>query len=96
MTGKTTRKVDEAVQILFTEGIIYVPLGQRLKEFEQYQRGKVPETIICDGDAFEYGSPPQRDLFERILRRLETEHVRADFSVDKQRQIVKLVPKQKM
>ncbi|MBB1150266.1 hypothetical protein H4K35_09010 [Myroides sp. NP-2] len=72
-SGRTTRIVDEAIQQLFTKGSIYVPTKTHLEENLKDTRSvKKNMNYIVDPD-WDKGYA-QRDLFSRILKRLELEH----------------------
>lgn len=71
MIGKTTRTVDHAIQMLFTEGTIHVPTKSEIKD-ENYQRGRNKNQMIIDPDwEADYA---QKDLLNRIVKRLRFEH----------------------
>ena len=72
MIGKTTRTVDHAVQILFTEGKIHVPNKNQIKD-EKYSRGKIKNQIIIDPD-WDSNYAVQETLFRKIKHRLIYEH----------------------
>lgn len=71
-SGKTTRKVDEAVQKLFVQRLIVIPFYSNLKD-KQYYRGRDINTFIIDED-WESHSNVQKYLLQKILERLQLEH----------------------
>ena len=83
-SGKTTRTVDGAIQELFTRGWIRIPLRP--------SEGFNPDEVIEDPSAIELPmsySIIQRDLFQRVIRRLESEHY-GQYEVNKSAGRIKL------
>lgn len=69
-TGKTTRIIDKAIQTLFTKGEILVPFTSSFNTLKGFKRG----TLILDPIEGDLDSENQRNLFARIMDRLEREH----------------------
>lgn len=67
-TGKTTRKVDEAIQTLFKENYIILPKGECINEMYVWE---YPSIIDEDAGI----SPLAQDEMSRLVyKRLESEH----------------------
>jgi len=79
-SGKTTRRIDDAIQVLFTHGEIIIPSKEEQIDYEY--RGEA-EKIITDPDSHFYNYRTYKDeifneinmdLLRRIRRRLNIEH----------------------
>lgn len=85
-TGRTTRVIDVAIQKLFENGCIVIPSRDNLTEGRNlYVKGKsekIIQDLVIDPD-YNEGSSVQIVLFEKILRRLEVEHDRRLFTIDR-------------
>lgn len=68
-TGKTTRLIDEAIQILFEYGEVTIPVDS---ESESFQNRTPVETMVWGAEDFNETS--QVELFEKLLTRLTHEH----------------------
>jgi hypothetical protein len=71
MTGKTTRTIDHAIQVLFTEGIIEVPTNKQIERLNSESKNR--NTLILDPD-WKSHSAVQTNLLRGIMRRLKFEH----------------------
>jgi hypothetical protein len=82
---KTTQVIDDAIQKLFTHGHIIVPKMNDLKNAFVYRGRRLNyDMMIIDPD-WEVSNQVQRNLFERIVRRIQLEHPRSiDINFDKQ------------
>lgn len=88
-SGKTTRTIDEAIQILFTKGAIKIPNSQ---EIDRLPPGRTSAYLkennwILDPD-WTTGSA-QEDLYRRIFNRLEIEHPNR-YTVDRHKREFKI------
>ena len=72
-SGKTTRKVDKAIQVLFTEGGIFIPSYTYLIKDNYDDYVKIDLALIIDPDWLNNHNA-QENLKFLILRRLKTEH----------------------
>ena len=66
MIGKTTRTVDHAVQILFTEGKIHIPNKNQIKN-ENYSRGKIKHRLIYEHGMRVDGTDPNIKINESTI-----------------------------
>jgi len=73
-TGKTTRVIDDAIQKLFIVGKITVPSKSILERDSFYRGRKVNSDVIIVDPDWRISNTVQRDLFERIARRVHVEH----------------------
>lgn len=83
-SGRTTRTVDQVIQELFTKRSIKIPLFEK-REFET-------DAEIIDPSAVEIPirfSIIQRELFNRVIERLELEHY-GQYEVNKSTGMIKL------
>jgi len=81
-TGRTSRLVNRAIQTLFTRGFIRVVPKHRIEDVFYHKRGyaNVGLEYIIDED-FDKGYA-QKDLFNRILKRLSIEYdIKANDSI---------------
>lgn len=76
-TGKTTRTIDKAIQLLFENKKIIVPITSYMDaDLRGWHRNDV-DKIIVDPDFHENPKSVHRDLLARILRRVYFEHTDA-------------------
>lgn len=80
-SGKTTKCIDDAIQVLFTKGKIYIPSKQELKDDaeltmlgKESQRKllKVMDFLVVDYDW--HMGRAQDDMKRRLIKRLQSEH----------------------
>lgn len=75
-SGKTTRTIDHAIQVLFTKGKIYIPSRQELKDdIEENSEGKINKLmdfVIADYDW--HMGRAQDDMKKGLIKRLQSEH----------------------
>lgn len=71
MIGKTTRTIDYAIQVLFKEGMIFVPSRTEYNN-PHYHSDRNRNIMIIDPD-WQFDGV-QRDLLNRIKKRLKFEH----------------------
>ncbi len=72
-SGKTTRKVDEAVQKFFENGAMLIPNNDEIRKGDF--NGELKDQVIIDPDVeIENPNMCQHELKYRIVRRLEIEH----------------------
>lgn len=68
-TGKTTRAVDGAIQTLFNDGEITIPLNE--KEY----RDAINKNIMLDDESIKnIHFESQRYFLDRVIQRLKYEH----------------------
>lgn len=83
MIGKTTRAINEGIQILFTKGSVYFPdrmeIVTALEQNHGEYRNKDKETICIDPD-WAINDQVQRELARRVVERLKREH-RVEFKI---------------
>lgn len=79
-SGKTTRKIDEAIQILFKYGEIILPSKKEIEDGTYYRGYSNQEIFIIDPD-YHYGTRVQHDLMHRIVQRLAIEHPQLKFDI---------------
>ena len=94
--GKTTKAVDRAIQILFTEGkVIIPPVSLKYEDSGAWERffigrdDSYMEKVVLDPD-HELGKGVQKELFRRVLHRLEDEHPHTELIINKNEQIIKI------
>lgn len=76
-TGMTTRKVDEAIQMLFKHGFIQIPIAP-----SRFQN-KQPENYILDDAVYNASfAPVQNHLKSKILDRLRNEHYHIELEIN--------------
>ena len=80
LTGRTTRAVDLAIQILFTEKFVQIPLLKRdLEETVNIGApiGISPDRIVLDPSVHDLGANilrAQQELYKKVAKRLRVEH----------------------
>jgi hypothetical protein len=85
MSGKTTRKVDEAIQKIFKYGFLHIPSKRQIESTVVNCKSAIecdPDTIIIDED-WVHSDGVQSALMDKIVRRLMWEHgieVKVDFT----------------
>jgi hypothetical protein len=85
LTGKTTRAVDEGIQILFNEGLLVIPHKNALMDalknsnYSELLRAYPTNTILVDLD-WRQSPRVQEYLVDRIIHRLKAEHSRFTIS----------------
>ena len=78
-SGRTTRLVDQAVQILFTEGEIFIPMGSWIERMAENMVTLSKEEFVkscrfIDWVGESTSSMTQLHLAKTIQRRLDLEH----------------------
>lgn len=69
-SGKTTRLIDHAIQVLFKEGRILAPITW---DYDYMVKVGEDKLLMIDED-WKRGNRAQTDFIERLLKRLESEH----------------------
>ncbi|MBS3914831.1 MAG: hypothetical protein KG003_10040 [Bacteroidetes bacterium] len=71
-SGKTTRLINEAIEILFKEKIIYIPTKQGIRTPNKWE-SKADKFNLIDPDYSE-SNMAQEDFIRRIFNRAMAEH----------------------